>query len=467
MTRTRSSLLPLPLTPFEVFLLAEDREEYPACPVVIAELSGSMDEEAFREAVRQAVRRHPLFHATVRRDGFRRPHWIESDQEPVVTFHQASEAPADGQSKAPAPDEFPRIDLTSEPGLRLRVRLEPDRAVVSCQVHHCCADGPGIHRFLGDVLAIYGQMTAYDDPPELLPLDPMALIERDQWPSHLRRQLRSPRFWVEFAYSLYQYVTRVPSPLIRADGASGVPTVGAHTTYLERDQVRRLRRILQERGVTINDILASEVLRYVQEWNESRGGSPRQLLRLVVPTDLRSGDRGALPAANCLHVAFFGFRIREIKSMGDLAAACRAKMRELFDSTSSTHFDLGLSIVSSIPGLLERMARSSKRKGTAILSSLGDPTRFYAARLPRRDGRPVAGSLTLERLAVRSLVRPGTYLNISTSTLADRLAISATVDEGHLGAGSASRIADEFRQRLLALLDAEVTPTAGSAKART
>jgi hypothetical protein len=344
------------------------------------------------------------------------------------------------------------LNLAAEPGLRLQVCAGPERATLFCQVHHCCADGPGIHRFLGDVLAVYGQLTAFDDPPELLPLDAALLRRRNQWPPHARAAMCTIRYWRGLARSAFQYVTRDPTPLIAAEDASGIPTVADHSCLLDREEVRRLRRFVQQRGLTINDILACELLRCLYDWNDQRGGTDRQLLRLVIPTDLCSGERGALPAANAIHLAVFGFRMHELRNCPDLAAATNAKTRSLFDTYGTTHFDVGLRIAATVPGLLEWLVPRSNRQGTAVLSSLGDPTRYYAARFPRRDGRCVAGSLELERVAVRSLVRPGTYLNISTSLLADQLAISATVDEGRCGPGSAQHFATDLRRRVRALL---------------
>jgi hypothetical protein len=46
-------------------------------------------------------------------------------------------------------------------------------------------------------------------------------------------------------------------------------------------------------------------------------------------------------------------------------------------------------------------------------------------------------------------VRRGTFVNLSASVYADRLALSVTVDERHCGAGAADHFADEMQQRVL------------------
>jgi hypothetical protein len=112
-------------------------------------------------------------------------------------------------------------------------------------------------------------------------------------------------------------------------------------------------------------------------------------------------------------------------------------------------FAIFFSGASWVPGLLPFLVARSGAKATAVASFMGDPTRSYAAHFPREDGRCIAGNLVIERFSVRGTVRRGTFVNLSASVYADRLALSVTVDERHCGAGAADHFADEMQQRVL------------------
>ena len=66
-------LFPLPLTPFERYMLADDRPDYPMAFPAVVEFSGSLRRAEFDAALEGALREHPLLRARV--DGSRRRPW--------------------------------------------------------------------------------------------------------------------------------------------------------------------------------------------------------------------------------------------------------------------------------------------------------------------------------------------------------------------------------------------------------
>ena len=73
MIRSESKgLFPLRLTPFEEFMFADDRTDYPMTFFIDVGLSGSLCRPSFEQALHQALQRHPLLTSRVE------PRWGES-----------------------------------------------------------------------------------------------------------------------------------------------------------------------------------------------------------------------------------------------------------------------------------------------------------------------------------------------------------------------------------------------------
>ena len=69
------SLFPLPLAPFEKYMMLDDHERQPMAFVIRLYFSGRFDEAAFQQAVQRAITRHPLLRSLVVGESFRRWKW--------------------------------------------------------------------------------------------------------------------------------------------------------------------------------------------------------------------------------------------------------------------------------------------------------------------------------------------------------------------------------------------------------
>lgn len=190
---------PLPLAPFEWYMLEDDRPDYPMTFSLRLRLSGRIRREVFEAALDEARGRHPLLCARIEHRPRRGPCWeladevspfLDWDDAGVPLRHPAGEA----------------MDLTSEAGLRLWVRQDTGTASVILQFHHACCDGLGGLQFAGDLLAAYGIRTVCRAvQPVLLPLDAGRLWTRGDfsqdapsWMSRVRRlgtSLREAYYW--------------------------------------------------------------------------------------------------------------------------------------------------------------------------------------------------------------------------------------------------------------------------------
>lgn len=158
-----SKLLPLPLVPFERYMLADDRPSHPMTFAIVVELDGVMDRGALESAVADATVRHPLVAAKLKRlDGT--ICWVPAGSPPKVKWQQVEVLPRLRVDHA--------MDLFRDPGMHLCVAVDERATKLTFLFHHAVCDGIGGLRFIGDVLALYGQkMVAGSDQPALLSID--------------------------------------------------------------------------------------------------------------------------------------------------------------------------------------------------------------------------------------------------------------------------------------------------------
>lgn len=85
---------------------------------------------------------------------------------------------------------------------------------------------------------------------------------------------------------------------------------------------------------------------------------------------------------------------------------------------------------------------------TAVVANLGDPTRRFFARFPRRAGRLCIGNLTLTQVMGIAPLRPQTRLAINVCTYANELSIAIRCDPSCFRVSDATDILDELETAL-------------------
>jgi hypothetical protein len=159
-----SNLFPLPLITFERYMLADDRRTYPMTFFVRVEMEGAIDRQAMDAAFVDALGRHPLLTARPARCGTKL-YWVPAEgASPRLRWECSPTEPA-------LPVGQP-IDLKHGLGLDGYVHTHGRNASLVISFHHAVCDGIGCLRFVGDILAYYGQRTAAPDmTPTLLPIN--------------------------------------------------------------------------------------------------------------------------------------------------------------------------------------------------------------------------------------------------------------------------------------------------------
>jgi hypothetical protein len=441
----KSSLFPLYLSPLEQFFCLDNRPAHPMAFYSVYDFTGVVDRQAFQSAVEEALERHPLLNALVRPAKRNKPCWVAaSGNGPKVDW---------GIYDDPIrPPQGERIDLTNEIGMRIWVRQGPERATATFEFHHACADGIGASRYIGDVLALYGMKVPNDaEPPRLEPLDGEGLRERTNLQVDTWRTKNYLKMFGRGMGTLLGLLRRRPHPLKpagRSPTRQGDPPLstsfpGIRNAVIPREEFEAIRAAALEKSVQFNDLLIAALFAALHEWTQTVGDrSARRPLRIMMPTDLRDENSLALPVACLTSYSFLTQDQADCRDHAKLLDNVNRDTTEIKNRRLGVKFSDALAI-GLTSGLLKFVVNAPISLASAVVSNIGDPTRRYAARLPRRGGRIVAGNLVLDDITGVPPLRPNTRATFCILTYGRKLTISLRCDAAHFS--------DEDSERLLQL----------------
>lgn len=422
-----AALFPLATTPFEQYMLADDRGDYPMTFPVRIDYTGTIEQEILKKARDEALLRHPLLNALIQR---------KSGQIEWIPFQGEHESIDSGPEENPLLPGVP-IDLTKHPGVRIAVRQEEGYGSIHFLFHHAACDGIGGLRFAGDVLSAYGQLFGNpESSPRFLPLVPSNLLHRGT------PQLKTPP--LPSRSTIFATAIRESLTICRhrpAHLAGGICADGAAERKPDR---RRLQFITVPRedyanfcsrasrlGVTVNDLLLRDLFLVTNRWMEKTTSSSRKSwIRIAMPTALFGSSGATMPAANCLGFTFLTRPGRittdEQNQLLEDIAAETALIRRW--QLGSVFVDV-LRRAAKIPGLLLAGTRLSTRFSTLVLSNLGNPSRRFRSRFPTgKDAKLVSGNLFVERVIGAPPIRPGTRAALALFVYRGNLDIALNAD---------------------------------------
>ena len=125
---------PLPLTPFERYMVLDNRAAYPMTMLGQVDFDGVFRKDLLEKAVARALERHPMLRTTVRgRRVWRQP--VPADTLSAVRWLPWSE-------ETPA-EALERIDIGREIGIRIFLQQNAERSRCTLAAHHAATDGQG------------------------------------------------------------------------------------------------------------------------------------------------------------------------------------------------------------------------------------------------------------------------------------------------------------------------------------
>ena len=439
-------VFPLRLSPIELFMIADDQVGYPMSFFIQLQFYGQIERGAFEGALDEALNRHPLLRAWIEtgRGGF--PFWVSAkgqlpdgdwgSEETIITCRH-SEA----------------IDLGREIGLRVWVRQGLQRAKVLLQFHHACCDGTGAYRFIGDLLAGYGiRTTTSGQRPSFGAVEPKLLRTRKHRPLDAaatpgRRGLK----WLAIR-ECWKILARQPVPLappVTAHWRRAADFPGFLSFSFARAEHQRLRDAANSWGVTLNDLLLRDLFLTLAHWNRrQRSVWQRPWLRIMMPTDLRSGEDYEMPAADMTGYTFLARTVRNCALPSELLQSIRNETALIKHRRSGAAFMDMIFLASQVRWLLPFFLSRNRCLATAVHSNAADPSRRFTARFPRESGQIVCGNLSLEEITGVPPLRAKTRATFSISQYNRRLAISLRCDPQLFRLEDTATLLDLYVERL-------------------
>lgn len=419
---------PRTMAAFEHLMLADARPGHPMTFFLECEVEGPLCLDRLRRAVSAAARRHPLVRSRV---GWRagRPQWLPPDVEPQV--------------ESASRNAWRPIDLTDESGLRFVVLPQAGRNRIVMVAHHAAIDGVGACEFFGDLWACYDGR----EPPAF----------------HAgRRRAPGPTAAVGVPTaspfrSTWPFLAFRPQPLARCasvpavdDGSDASPFQTPFASHsLGRDLTAALRGVVTAHGWSLNDLVLAAVIRAAGRWNERCRGRAGNV-RITLPVNLRAtGSRS--PARNDLGYAFLDRTPNECADVRRLTTGLAEASRWIVENDAAREFLGTIDTLSRRPWLLRGITRLPTCFSTAVVSTIGDPSRRMKSGVPKQDGLDAPGGLVIRAIRGTPPLRPGTRAAVATTTYAGELTLASlcsAVPDGRPSRSAAreflSLIADEL-----------------------
>jgi hypothetical protein len=402
---------PLPLVPFERYLLSQDSDASPMVFRVLLRFDGPVHRELLEEAYRVAVLRQPLLNCLV--SGVDNALcWRPCDVIPSLKWN--SPVP-DRQPLAQTPIDS--IDLRQRPGLDTRVWEVDDGLTILLNVHHCCCDGQGARQFLGEWLGSYEQRVLGGNWN-------FSAVDFGRLQSRGEYRVPDPPIgaWEGFLNlwrTLRGRTWRLPKN--HSVPAGGEPDIILESP-LSGDQTSRIRQHLKQNGWTINDVgLAAAMTSLAEFWpDDSRHG----LTTILHPVDLRFPSDLRTPACNRVGITFLRRGPEEIRQRGELLARIHTEMQYIKRRYVGAEFLRGLATANAWPGLVDLIDRQGWFRPTLQFTCLGDTTRSLRYPFRKIDGIVRIAEMKLDRIS--GFMQLGQHLPLSITACETNRRLSLT-----------------------------------------
>lgn len=443
---------PLPLTPFEEYVLRDGTPSHPLDFCYRLSFDGPLDHAAVAAAAGEAFRRHPLLAARVDDRPRLRPRFTPA-QAPSVTTHAAC-----GGDDLPS---LPVLEPAVGPLARLCIIERPGgTSDLLAHFHHVACDGLGALAFLADVCTCLDAVLRNATPGGEAP-DPRGLRSRGRYGLDSWKLLRSLPAQARGLEGVWKFLRHRPAQ-VACDGAA---TPCSHSRPLQRaeavftaGEARALRRAAMEAGVSLNELAAAALFEALRETlPDASFAHRRDVVRLSIPMNMRRPADRRLPAANVVSMVFLDRTPAEIGSAG-LAASLHAEMQLIKRLGLGMTFLFTVAAARRLPGGIARLVADRSTAATALFTNLG---RILTRPADRRGGLVRTGPLSLVAVEPIPPLRRGTAVAVAAAEYGGRLTFLFRTDPLCLDAGATAALRDAFSHHLRRHID-----TATEAEAR-
>lgn len=437
------------LTPFEEYMLTDNHPVYPMSCFVQLRFQGRFEVDLLSRSLQKVLRIHPLLCSVAEKTPSGHFRW--KPFEGTIEIHR-------GTFHAKG------INLEYEPALRITLEEQPEQqpeqqSNLWCEVHHSACDAVGMQRFLEDLLLEYSVQKGFLAPDILLsrePVHPELLQHRgcygQTWGTffwNLPRRIGGLERARTFLFN--RIISLIPQKpdLSKSQPPTGYPTIFSYEFNDEETKQVRLR--VKSEGVTINDFMLYCLFLAMNNWREQEKITDQHgRLRIAVPTNLRTPNDFAMPAANIVSMVFLDRKPRHIRNTIDFLQGIHHEMCYIKKCNLGLALIYGLTVYRSLFGSYSKMINRNRCWTTATVSNLG--LLFSQTPCPQRNNHLLFDE-ELELTEIHSVppIRPQTVLGVCASSYANRLIIDMQYDTELLNKNQAKKLFDLLIDQLLSV----------------
>lgn len=448
------SIFPLPLAPFEHYMLADDRPDHPMSFFIQMKFQGRFDSALLNSALKTALKLHPLLNSRIQgsaKDPTSRITWVQAD----------SPVPPIDWNDAGVPIRFATgrwMDLRSETGIRLWLREAEMTTTLMLQIHHCCCDGIGASSFIETLLTAYHLLytSASASAAEEL-FDATLLRDRDPSCSTWRRILKTA--W-HAIFRISQYCKKAPAPLatprdLPLDDSGNDQFPGFHTYTFDEAETEQIQMAAKQLGVSLNVLLMRDLFLSLDQWNRRYSLDHRSRnIRIYMPINLRRPIHRRMPASNMVSLLLLNQEANQLGDPNRLLGDLHAQIEQTLRLRKFLAFLPALKLLGMIPGRLQALMQRPQCRATAVMTNLG----VLGTRSPllRPDRRLVSGDVVLESVEVVLPLRPLTHAVFAALNYGGKLNLTLSYDPRWIDATDGIQLLESFVRQLKSSL---VNPT--------
>lgn len=405
------------LTPFEEYMLADDRHDWPMTFWVRLKFSEPLDATRLSQAMSVTSSRHPLLAARIVRDRRGRPHWAAAEPMGIVRI-----LPLSG-----AADRMPfaeHLDLTDEPAWRIWADASSGNRQLWVEFHHSACDGMGALRAIDDLLQNYAAGGSCTSGAAKITWNQLAERGRCGLLSGSRKRVGQ---WIcmirrIFEYGISQPVsleTHEPQGSSEFNAASDSPD---GNVICELGDLAEISAAAHRHHCTITDLLISCLFRATRDLLDERPSERNGLIRFFIPMDLRGDPRNPCEVCNIvgmLHIDRNSGKGRD-ESFGISSIARETSVYRRYKAGRS--FVVALTAVRRLLGSFRLVASPNHCFATSVLTNL--KSLFRSSPLASTDGLLRMERNVLEAIDFFPPVRPKTPVCFALYSYAGQLRLS-------------------------------------------
>ena len=437
----QQNMAKVPLTPFEHYMLADDRPTHSMACHMRFWFTGRFIRSHFEEALRQILPQNPCFQMTIEGSRHNRSKdifWI-----PKTGIAMPFLSWAEQGTPIDHPAAGPTVDLYQEIGLRFWLRDSETRSstqtMMLVQFHHSVCDGIGLIQFIDDLLIAYGQVTGTTHiKPRIV--DASKFLQRGNL--HLSQSDWAARKMIDWQRTL-KFFKSLAQTLSTTSEAKLPPTADAQASeriVLSHSVSAKFRELARLKNVFVNDLLLQKLFLTLAEWQGPLKNT-FQKVRISLAMSLRSEKDETQSASNLVSMVFLDRSLQDIRSP-ELLATIAEETKRIKDNRNALTLIRVLRRLGTVRYLMSFFVNVPICAATAVLTNLGHS--FAGSRLRGADGKVWVGNITLEALELLAPVRPKTAAAFAINYYAGQLSISVHYDT--------TRLTREQAQRLIKML---------------